>query len=219
MGSGLGSGRDRGWLAGLAREEAGVCWLSKQVPGAVGGGCRAAGVPDGAVPPHSPSDGSLSAGRVDLQGCLHVQLALLRTRDVKHALYQNLSSARALVPVPTQPLAQLLVVPGAGTQHSTGELGRTGLLRAKSPSPELGLALSPLRLPPGRAGARLAQGPRLFALHHHSRSEDKIHLFIQVELYSFTSVLATSCVFGTCLEWRVAGGFGSPPGIYKRRQA
>lgn len=142
-------------LAGLAREEAGVCWLSKQVPGAVGGGCRAAGVPDGAVPPHSPSDGSLWAGRVDLQGCLHVQLALLRTRDVKHALYQNLSSAHALVPVPTQPLAQLLVVPGAGTQHSTGtgELGRTGLLRAKSPSPEVGAGSVP-----AQAASRQGQG-------------------------------------------------------------
>lgn len=37
------------------------------------------------------------------------------------------------------------------------------------------------------------------------------NLFIQVDLYLFTSVLAMTCVFMTHLELRVAGGFGSHP--------
>lgn len=109
---------------------------------------------------------------------------------------------------------------GHPAQHGHGELGRTGLLRAKSPSPVVGAGSVPTQAA-SRQGQGWFRAPGFLPCitTHTQKINDSIHLFIQVELYSFTSLLATSCVFGTCLEWRVAGGFGSPPGTYKRPQA
>lgn len=60
--------------------------------------------------------------------------------------------------------------------------------------------------------ARLSQCQGGFALCCPSQKNIWIkNLFIQVDLYLFTSMLAMTCVFMTHLELRVAGGFGSPP--------
>lgn len=45
-----------------------------------------------------------------------------------------------------------------------------------------------------------------------------MNLFIQVNSYTFTSVIAMTCVFGIPLELRVAGGLGSPLGAGERTE-
>lgn len=45
-----------------------------------------------------------------------------------------------------------------------------------------------------------------------------MNLFIQVNSFIFTSVIAMTCVFGIPLELRVAGGLGFPLGAGERTE-
>ena len=65
-----------------------------------------------------------------------------------------------------------------------------------------------------------AQGHGISALviTHTQRINDYINLFIQVNSFTFTSVIAMTCVFGIPLELRVAGGLGSPLGAGERTE-
>lgn len=92
------------------------------------------------------------------------------------------------------------------------------LQRTKSHQPFPGLAWSLLSLPPAKGEAESGPGGVLPYVVTLKKIDGKKNLFIQVELYLFTSVLAMTCVFTTHLELRVAAGvFGShPSAAYKK---